>query len=274
MYIEMLPRYKTKYKAIGDGLMRLLGKRILVTAAGQGIGRSSALMFAREGAQVLATDINQATLDETAGAARDQGNVITTQYLDVTDTKAVAALAQSGMGFDVLFNCAGFVHHGSILDCTEDDWRFSWDLNVSSMYRMIRALLPGMLVQGHGSIINMSSAASSVKGVPNRFVYGTTKAAVIGLTKAVAADFVAKGIRCNAICPGTVESPSLEVRIAEQARQQGVDIAEVQAAFVARQPMGRIGKTEEIAALALYLASDESSFTTGAIHLIDGGWSN
>lgn len=254
--------------------MRLQGKRVLVTAAGQGIGRASALMFAREGAQVLATDINQAALDESARAARDRGNVINTQYLDVTDTKAVAALAQSGTGFDVLFNCAGFVHHGSILDCTEEDWRFSWDINVSSMYRLIHALLPGMLAQGAGSIINMSSAASSVKGVPNRFVYGTTKAAVIGLTKAVAADFVARGIRCNAICPGTVESPSLEARIAEQAHQQNVDIAQIQAAFVARQPMGRIGKTEEIAALALYLASDESSFTTGAIHLIDGGWSN
>ncbi|AMO99147.1 short chain dehydrogenase family protein [Collimonas arenae] len=254
--------------------MRLQGKRILVTAAGQGIGRASALAFAREGAQVLATDINQAALDETAAAARDGGHPITTRLLDVTDDRAVAALAQSGSGFDVLFNCAGYVHHGSILDCSEEDWRFSWDINVSSMYRLIRALLPGMVAQGGGSIINMSSAASSVKGVPNRFVYGTTKAAVIGLTKAVAADFVAKGIRCNAICPGTVESPSLEVRIREQARQQGVDIAEVQAAFVARQPMGRIGKTEEIAALALYLASDESSFTTGAIHLIDGGWSN
>ncbi|MFJ2987587.1 SDR family oxidoreductase [Collimonas sp. NPDC087041] len=254
--------------------MRLQGKRILVTAAGQGIGRASALAFAREGAQVLATDINQAALNDTAAAARDSGHPITVQLLDVTDSQAVAALAQSGGGFDVLFNCAGYVHHGSILDCSEEDWRFSWDINVSSMYRLIRALLPGMVAQGGGSIINMSSAASSVKGVPNRFVYGTTKAAVIGLTKAVAADFVAKGIRCNAICPGTVESPSLEVRIREQARQQGVDIAEVQAAFVARQPMGRIGKTEEIAALALYLASDESSFTTGAIHLIDGGWSN
>ncbi|WP_395824834.1 SDR family oxidoreductase [Collimonas sp.] len=254
--------------------MRLQGKRILVTAAGQGIGRASALAFAREGAQVLATDISQAGLDDTAAAARDSGHPVTIRLLDVTDSKAVAALAHSGSGFDVLFNCAGYVHHGSILDCSEEDWRFSWGINVSSMYRLIRALLPGMLAQGAGSIINMSSAASSVKGVPNRFVYGTTKAAVIGLTKAVAADFVAKGIRCNAICPGTVESPSLEVRIREQARPQGVDIAAVRAAFVARQPMGRIGKTEEIAALALYLASDESSFTTGAIHLIDGGWAN
>lgn len=254
--------------------MRLQGKRILVTAAGQGIGRASALMFAKEGAQVLATDINQDTLDETAALAGGDGVALVTQHLDVTDAKAVAALAQSGSHFDVLFNCAGYVHHGSILDCTEQDWQFSWDINVSSMYRLIRALLPGMLAQGGGSIINMASAASSVKGVPNRFAYGTTKAAVIGLTKAVAADFVTRGIRCNAICPGTVESPSLEARIKEQARQQGVDIAAVRAAFVARQPMGRVGKAEEIAALALYLASDESAFTTGAIHLVDGGWSN
>jgi 2-keto-3-deoxy-L-fuconate dehydrogenase len=254
--------------------MRLQGKRILVTAAGQGIGRASALMFAREGGQVLATDINPAALEETAALARASGGDLVTQHLDVTDAKAVTALAQSGGRFDVLFNCAGFVHHGSILDCTEKDWEFSWNLNVSSMYRLIQALLPGMLAQGGGSVINMASAASSVKGVPNRFAYGATKAAVIGLTKAVAADFVAQGIRCNAICPGTVESPSLEARIKEQAHQQGVDIAQIRAAFVARQPMGRVGKAEEIAALALYLASDESSFTTGAIHLIDGGWSN
>ncbi|WP_211442129.1 SDR family oxidoreductase [Collimonas humicola] len=254
--------------------MRLQGKRILLTAAGQGIGRATALMFAREGGQVLATDINPAALAETAALARAAGNTLVTQQLDVTDAAAVAALAQAEAPFDVLFNCAGYVHHGSILDCSEKDWEFSWNLNVSSMYRLIQALLPGMLAQGRGSIINMASAASSVKGVPNRFVYGTTKAAVIGLTKAVAADFVAGGIRCNAICPGTVESPSLEARIREQAQLQGKPIAEIQAAFVARQPMGRVGKAEEIAALALYLASDESSFTTGAIHLIDGGWSN
>ncbi|WP_211473438.1 SDR family oxidoreductase [Collimonas humicola] len=254
--------------------MRLQGKRILLTAAGQGIGRATALMFAREGGQVLATDINPAALAETAALAHAAGNTLVTQQLDVTDAAAVAALAQADAPFDVLFNCAGYVHHGSILDCSEKDWEFSWNLNVSSMYRLIQALLPGMLAQGRGSIINMASAASSVKGVPNRFVYGTTKAAVIGLTKAVAADFVAGGIRCNAICPGTVESPSLEARIREQAQLQGKPIAEIQAAFVARQPMGRVGKAEEIAALALYLASDESSFTTGAIHLIDGGWSN
>jgi 2-keto-3-deoxy-L-fuconate dehydrogenase len=254
--------------------MRLQGKRILLTAAGQGIGRASALMFAREGGQVLATDINPAALEETAALARAAGAALVTRQLDVTDAAAVAALAQAEAPFDVLFNCAGYVHHGSILDCSEKDWEFSWNLNVSSMYRLIQALLPGMLAQGGGSIINMASAASSVKGVPNRFVYGTTKAAVIGLTKAVAADFVARGIRCNAICPGTVESPSLEARIKEQAQLQGKPIAEIQAGFVARQPMGRVGKADEIAALALYLASDESSFTTGAIHLVDGGWSN
>lgn len=254
--------------------MRLQGKRILLTAAGQGIGRATALMFAREGGQVLATDINPAALAETAALARADGNTLITRQLDVTDAAAVAALAQAEAPFDVLFNCAGFVHHGSILECSERDWEFSWNLNVSSMFRLIQALLPGMLAQGGGSIINMASAASSVKGVPNRFVYGTTKAAVIGLTKAVAADFVARGIRCNAICPGTVESPSLEARIKEQAQLQSKPIAEIQAAFVARQPMGRVGKADEIAALALYLASDESSFTTGAIHLIDGGWSN
>nr|WP_034301647.1 SDR family oxidoreductase [Herbaspirillum sp. RV1423] len=255
-------------------MKRLQGKRVLITAAGQGIGRASALMFAREGAQVLATDINQATLDETARIAAGRGHDVQTRVLDVTDAGAVNDLAASGEAFDVLFNCAGYVHSGNILECSEEDWRFAWDINVSSMYRLTRAVLPGMLAQGRGAIVNMASAASSVKGVPNRFAYGATKAAVIGLTKSIAADFVAKGIRCNAICPGTVESPSLEQRIASQAREQGVDVAQVQAAFVARQPMGRIGKADEIAALALYLASDESAFTTGAIHMIDGGWSN
>ncbi|CAJ0700668.1 SDR family oxidoreductase [Ralstonia holmesii] len=249
--------------------MRLQGKRILVTAAGQGIGRASAMMFAREGAQVLATDINAealATLAETAG--------VRTLRLDVTDANAVAILAREEAAFDALFNCAGFVHPGSILECSEDDWAFSWQLNVTSMYRLTRALLPKMLDNGGASIINMASAASSVKGVPNRFVYGTTKAAVIGMTKAIAADFVARGIRCNAICPGTVESPSLEQRIATQAQEQNVPIDTVRAAFVARQPMGRVGTTDEIAALATYLASDESRFTTGTCCVIDGGWSN
>jgi 2-keto-3-deoxy-L-fuconate dehydrogenase len=175
---------------------------------------------------------------------------------------------------DILFNCAGFVHAGSVLDCDEDAWDFSFDLNVKSMYRTIRAFLPAMLERGGGSVINMASAASSIKGVPNRFVYGASKAAVIGLTKAVAADFVARGVRCNAICPGTVVSPSLAKRIDEQASAQGKPRAEIEAAFVARQPMGRLGQPEEIAALAAYLASDEAAFTTGQVHLIDGGWSN
>jgi len=227
------------------------------------------MMFAKEGAQVLATDVNTealATLADTAG--------IRTLRLDVTDASAIAVLAREEAAFDALFNCAGFVHHGSILECSEDDWAFSWQLNVTSMYRLTRALLPKMLDNGGASIINMASAASSVKGVPNRFVYGATKAAVIGMTKAIAADFVARGIRCNAICPGTVESPSLEQRIATQAQQQNVSIDTVRAAFVARQPMGRVGTADEIAALATYLASDESRFTTGTCCVIDGGWSN
>ncbi|AOI64178.1 NAD(P)-dependent oxidoreductase [Burkholderia territorii] len=254
--------------------MRLQGKRALVTAAGQGIGRATALRFASEGADVLATDINEAALAQLAADAERAGGALATRRLDVTDAADVSALAAQERAFDVLFNCAGFVHHGTILDCDEAAWAFSLNLNVTSMYRLIRALLPAMLAAGGASIINMASAASSVKGVPNRFVYGTTKAAVIGLTKAVAADFVERRIRCNAICPGTIESPSLEQRIAEQARTRQVSTDTVREAFVARQPMGRIGTADEVAALALYLASDESSFTTGAIHLIDGGWSN
>lgn len=258
----------------GELLMRLQGKRALVTAAGQGIGRATALRFASEGADVLATDINEAALAQLAADAERAGGRLATRRLDVTDAGDIAALAAKERAFDVLFNCAGFVHHGSILDCDDDAWAFSLNLNVTSMYRLIRALLPAMLDAGGASIVNMASAASSVKGVPNRFVYGTTKAAVIGLTKSVAADFVERRIRCNAICPGTIESPSLEQRIAEQARTRDVSIDIVRQAFVARQPMGRIGSADEVAALALYLASDESSFTTGTIHLIDGGWSN
>ncbi|PRE14019.1 NAD(P)-dependent oxidoreductase [Burkholderia multivorans] len=254
--------------------MRLQGKRALVTAAGQGIGRATALRFAREGADVLATDIDEAALARLAGDADAAGTRVTTRGLDVTDATAIAALAAAEPAFDVLFNCAGYVHHGSILDCDDAAWTFSWQLNVTSMYRLVRALLPAMIAAGGASIVNMASAASSVKGVPNRFVYGTTKAAVIGLTKSIAADFVEQRIRCNAICPGTIESPSLEQRIAEQARARQVSVDTVRQAFVARQPMGRIGSPDEVAALALYLASDESSFTTGAIHLIDGGWSN
>jgi 2-keto-3-deoxy-L-fuconate dehydrogenase len=245
---------------------RLSNKTALITAAGQGIGRATAEAFIREGARVIATDINQEQLATLTGC--------TTRRLDATDAAAIAALAKDIGKVDVLFNCAGFVHHGTILDCDEQAWDFSFELNVRSMYRMMRAFLPGMLEQRGGSIINMASVASSIKGAPNRFVYGATKAAVIGMTKAVAADFVAKGVRCNAICPGTVESPSLRQRIEAQARNSGQSLAEVEAAFVARQPLGRVGKTDEIAALALYLASDESAFTTGTTHVIDGGWSN
>ena len=245
---------------------RLTGKTALVTAAAQGIGRASVEAFVREGATVIATDINAALLEELSGC--------TTRRLDVTDSAAVSALAQEIGAIDILFNCAGYVHSGSILECDESAWAFSLDLNVTSMYRTIRAFLPGMLERGAGSIINMASAASSVKGVPNRFAYGASKAAVIGLSKSVAADYVAQGIRCNAICPGTVESPSLRERIANQAKHSHTSEEDVRRAFVARQPVGRVGKPEEIAALAVYLASDESAFTTGTTQLIDGGWSN
>jgi 2-keto-3-deoxy-L-fuconate dehydrogenase len=247
---------------------RLAGKTALVTAAGQGIGRATAEAFAREGASVLATDINEEAL---ADLARIPG--INAKRLDVTDANAVNALTGEIGAVNVLFNGAGYVHAGTILDCDEKAWDFSFDLNVRSMYRLIRATLPGMLAQGQGSIINVSSAASSIKGVPNRFVYTATKAAVIGMTKSIA-DFITRGIRCNAICPGTIESPSLRQRIEQQAQASGKTIEEVEAAFVARQPMGRLGRTEEIALLAVYLASDESAFTTGTSQLIDGGWAN
>jgi 2-keto-3-deoxy-L-fuconate dehydrogenase len=247
---------------------RLAGKTALVTAAGQGIGHATALAFAAEGATVLATDIDERLLAELAGNAG-----IATHRLDVTDAAAVAALPSLLPRVDVLFNGAGFVHAGTILDCDEKDWRFAFELNVTSMYRLIRTLLPGMLERGGGSIINMASVAGAVKAPPNRFAYCASKAAVVGMTKAIAADFVTRGIRCNAICPGTVESPSLRQRIAEQARASGQAVEQVQAAFVARQPMGRIGRAEEIAALAVYLASDESAFTTGTAQVIDGGWS-
>jgi 2-keto-3-deoxy-L-fuconate dehydrogenase len=243
---------------------RLTGKIALVTAAGQGIGRATAIAFADEGAVVWATDINEPAL---VALGQDRPE-IRTRRLDVLDTQGVVDCVPHVGTLDVLFNCAGYVHHGSILDCSEKDWDFSFDLNVKSMYRTCRAFLPGMLQAGKGSIINMSSAASSIKAAPNRFVYGSTKAAVIGLTKAIAADFIRSGVRCNAICPGTVQSPSLEQRIAAQG-----DIEKVRSEFVARQPMGRIGRPEEIAALAVYLASDESSYTTGQIHIIDGGFS-
>ena len=255
--------------------MRLQGKHALVTAAAQGIGRATALAFVREGAHVIAADINEAGLRALHAEA---GEALIPLQLDVTDTAAVDVFAQAHTGadtaFDVLFNCAGVVHGGSVLEAGDDDWDLAWRLNVVAMARLIRGLLPGMLARGGGSIVNMSSVASSIKGVPNRCVYGTTKAAVIGLSKAVAADFVGRGIRCNAICPGTVESPSLQQRIAEQARQQGSTTDVVHAAFVARQPMGRLGTPQEIAALAVYLASDESDFVTGTTQVIDGGWAN
>jgi len=241
-------------------LDRLKAKKAVLTASGQGIGRAVAEAFVREGAVVMATDIDEKLLAGLTGAQ--------TRRLDVTDGDAVAALAAEFGPVDILFNCAGFVHHGSILDCEEKDWDFSFDLNVKSMYRTIRAFLPGMLAKGRGSIVNVASVASSLKAVPNRFAYSASKAAVIGLTKAVAADFVARGIRCNAICPGTVESPSLQARI----KALGGDPVQVRKAFVARQPMGRIGTPEEIAHLAVYLASDEASFTTGTTQIIDGGW--
>jgi 2-keto-3-deoxy-L-fuconate dehydrogenase len=242
---------------------RLAEKVALITAAGQGIGRASALKFESEGAIVWATDINRDALD----SLKAERPAIQTSYLDVRDADAVNALAAAIGVVDILVNCAGFVHQGDIFACSQKDWDFSFDLNVTSMYRTCRAFLPAMIAAGKGSIVNMSSAASSIKGVPNRFVYGTTKAAVIGLTKAIAADTVAKGIRCNAICPGTVETPSLEERIAAQGDRENA-----RAAFLARQAMGRFGRPEEIADLALYLASDESSFTTGQTLVIDGGW--
>jgi 2-dehydro-3-deoxy-L-fuconate 4-dehydrogenase len=242
---------------------RLKGKKALLTAAGQGIGAATTRAFAAEGAQVYATDLNDQLLQKLAAELPG----IPTRKLDVRDTPSVNALAAELGAIDILFNCAGFVHQGTILDCSEQDWDFSFDLNVKSMYRTTRAFLPAMLTAKKGSIINMSSGASSIKGAPNRFVYGTTKAAVIGLTKSLAADFIRQGIRVNAICPGTVESPSLEQRIAALG-----DVEKARKEFIARQPMGRLGKPEEIAALSVYLASDESSFTTGQIHIIDGGW--
>ena len=247
--------------------MRLEGKTAVVTAAAQGIGRASAIAFAREGATVIATDINEAKLKELGSLPN-----IRTRKLDVLDPAAIAAFAKETGAVDVLFNCAGFVHPGTILETEETDWDFSFDLNVRAMYRMVKAFLPAMIASGKGaSIVNMSSACSSVKGAPNRFIYGTTKAAVIGMTRSLAADFIKQGIRANAICPGTIQTPSLDDRIASQAAAAG-GLEQARSGFVARQPLGRLGTPEEIAALALYLASDESAFTTGTIHVIDGGW--
>lgn len=245
--------------------LRLSGKTMLITAAGAGIGRESAQACAREGARVLATDIDTRGL---ASLADSPG--IETAQLDVTDAAAVDRLVASHGPFDALFNCAGYVHQGSILACDEASWRRSFAINVDAMYFMCKAVLPGMLDRGKGSIVNMSSVASSVKGVPDRFAYGATKAAVIGLSKAIAADHVAHGVRCNAICPGTVRTPSLGERV----RALGGDQDAIWKGFTDRQPMGRLGDPKEIAALVVYLASDESSFTTGQIHVIDGGWSN
>ncbi|MBS7704617.1 SDR family oxidoreductase [Chelatococcus asaccharovorans] len=243
---------------------RLAGKRCLVTAAGQGIGRSCAELFAREGATVIATDLDASKLAGLDGA--------TCRPLDVRSTEAVEALAREIGPIDVLLNAAGFVHHGSVLECSEADWDFSFDLNVKSMHRTIRAFIPGMLEKGKGSIINIASGASSVRGIPNRYVYGASKAAVVGLTKAVAADFIKRGIRANAICPGTIESPSLDDRIATLAAQTNQSIDAVRQAFIDRQPMARLGTADEIGWLAVYLASDEASYTTGQVHLADGGF--
>ena len=242
---------------------RLKGKTALLTAAAQGIGRATAIAFANEGATVWATDINEGALTSLVS----EGLGIHTRVLDVCSAQEIERIAADLGAIDVLFNCAGVVHHGTILDCSEKNWDSSFELNVKSAFRMCRAFLPAMLEARKGSIINMSSAVSSVRGAPNRFAYGATKAAVIGLTKGIAVDFVRAGVRCNAICPGTVHTPSLDERIAASG-----DVEKAYADFIARQPMGRLGQPAEIAALAVYLASDESAFTTGQIHMIDGGW--
>lgn len=245
---------------------RLTGKRALVTAAGAGIGWATAQAFAAEGAEVVATDISADALAELSG--------MQTARLDVRDGAAIAGLVAGSGPFDVLMNAAGYVGHGTILDCDEEAWSFSVDLNLTAMYRMTRAVLPGMLERGAGSIINVASAVGSIQAAPNRFVYGVTKAGVIGLTKAVACDFVARGVRCNAICPGTVDTPSLAARMAALGQTLPGGEAEARRMFLARQPSGRLGTATEVAAMAVYLASDEAAFTTGAALVIDGGWSN
>ncbi|MGK7862505.1 SDR family oxidoreductase [Falsiroseomonas sp. E2-1-a4] len=244
---------------------RLAGKRCLVTAAAQGIGRATALAFAQEGAEVIATDKDVAKLADLTA----QG--ITTRGLDVLDQAAIEAAVREAGQIDILFNCAGFVHQNTVLTATDAEWDFGFALNVRSMWKMVQAVLPGMLERKRGTIVNMSSGCSSIKGAPNRFLYGTTKAAVIGLTKSVATEYVTQGIRCNAICPGTVDTPSLGERISANAAAAGSEEA-ARAAFVARQAMGRLATAEEMAALAVYLASDESAFVTGQAIVIDGGW--
>jgi 2-keto-3-deoxy-L-fuconate dehydrogenase len=247
---------------------RLAGKTAFISAAAQGIGRATALAYAAEGARVIATDLNEEKL---AGLVAEAGGVISVHKLDVTDAAAVARLLGAAGPIDVLFNCAGFVHQGTILDSTDGDWDFAFALNLRSMVSTIKAVLPGMIERGHGSIINMSSAASSIKGAPNRCVYGTSKAAVLGLTRSVAADFVKSGVRCNAICPGTIQTPSLNDRIAANAAVAG-SVEKARSDFIARQAMGRLGSPDEIAALAVYLGSDETQFLTGQAIVIDGGW--
>ena len=246
---------------------RLKGKRAFLTAAGAGIGRATALAFAAEGATVIATDLKLDLLAD----LKDHG-IAETYSLDVRDTKAVRALAEKVGAVDILFNCAGFVHHGTVLTTSDEEWDFSFDINVKAMHRTIGAFLPAMLAHGGGSIVNIASGASSVRGIPNRYAYGASKAATIGLTKSVAADFIRQGIRCNAICPGTIQSPSLDQRIADQAKAQGKSLAEVRQTFVDRQPMGRLGTAEEMAMLAVFLSSDESSYCTGQIYIADGGF--
>jgi 2-keto-3-deoxy-L-fuconate dehydrogenase len=245
---------------------RLKGKLAFCTASGAGIGRATAIAFAREGARVIASDISDAAFDDLAKAG-----VAECIKLDARNTGAIEAQAERLGPVDVLFNAAGFVHHGTVLDCSEEDWDFSFDLNVKSMHRTIKAFLPGMLAKGGGSIVNVASTASSIRAAPNRYVYGATKAAIIGLTKAVAMDFIAKGIRCNCICPGTIQSPSLDDRIAALGQQVG-GADKARAMFIARQPMGRLGTPDEMAAVAVYLASDESAFTTGTAIVADGGF--
>lgn len=245
---------------------RLQGKLAFCTASGAGIGRATAIAFAREGARVVATDVDGSKLQ-----GLEQEGVAECHRLDVRDTPAVEAMAQRFSPIDILFNAAGYVHHGTVLECSDADWDFAFDLNVRSMHRTIKAFLPGMRQKGKGAIVNVGSAAGSIRGVPYRYVYGATKAAVIGLTKSVAVDFIRQGIRCNAICPGTIQSPSLDDRIAELAKTVG-GAEKARQTFIDRQPMGRLGTPEEVAALAVYLASDESAFTTGSTMLADGGF--